>query len=102
MRERKPAWISRDWQRLNHEQEKVKCAALSMQRYDWEQGVVAQAFLEAGDHDTAILLAIEAAHRQDKYGRCAAIGESFSATDPCAIGEALIYEIGRASCRERV
>lgn len=76
---------------MNRLLEKVKCAALTMQRYDWEQGVVAQAFLEAGDHDTAILLAIEAAHRQDKYGRCAAIGDPFSATDPCAIGEALIY-----------
>lgn len=71
--------------------EKVKSAALSMQRYDWEQGVIAQAFLEAGDGETAILLAIEAAHRQDINGRCAAIGEPFSATDPCAIGEALIY-----------
>jgi hypothetical protein len=65
---------------MNRLLEKVKCAALTMQRYDWEQGVVAQAFLEAGDHDTAILLAIEAAHRQDKYGRCAAIG------DPCGHG----------------
>ena len=70
--------------------EKVKRAALSMQRYNWEQGVVAQALLEAGDVDTAILLAIEAAHRQDERGMCGAIGEPFSATDPCAIGEALI------------
>ena len=76
---------------MNRLLDKVKCAALTMQRYDWEQVVVAQAFLEAGDHDTAILLAIEAAHRQDKYGRCAAIGNPFSATDPCAIGEAFIY-----------
>lgn len=76
---------------MNSLLEKVKCAALTMQRYDWEQGVVAQAFLEAGDTDTAILLAIEAAHRQDTNGRCAAMGEPFSATDPCAIGEALIF-----------
>ena len=71
--------------------EKVKRAALSMQRYNWEQGVLAQAFLEAGENETAILLAIEAAHRQDERGRCAAIGPAFSATDPCAVGEALIY-----------
>jgi len=71
--------------------EKVKRAALSMQRYNWEQGVLAQAFLEAGEMETAILFAIEAAHRQDEMGRCAAIGPAFSATDPCAIGEALIY-----------
>ena len=76
---------------MNSMLEKVKRAALSMQRYDWEQGVIAQAFLEAGDSETAILLAIEAAHRQDINGRCAAIGEPFSATDPCTIGEALIY-----------
>ena len=45
---------------MNSLLEKVKCAALTMQRYDWEQGVVSQAFLEAGDTDTAILLAIVA------------------------------------------
>lgn len=71
--------------------EKVKRAALSMQRYNWEQGVLAQAFLESGEKETAILLAVEAAHRQDELGRCAAIGPAFSATDPCAVGEALIY-----------
>ena len=71
--------------------ERVKRAALSMQRYNWEQGVLAQAFLEAGEYETAILLAVEAAHRQDDMGRCAAIGPAFSATDPCAVGEALIY-----------
>ena len=61
--------------------EKVKRAALSMQRYNWEQGVLAQAFLEAGEMETAILFAIEAAHRQDEMGRCAAIGPAFSAHD---------------------
>lgn len=71
--------------------EKVKRAALSMQRYNWEQGVLAQAFLEFGEKEVAILLAVEAAHRQDELGRCAAIGPAFSATDPCAVGEALIY-----------
>jgi rhamnogalacturonyl hydrolase YesR len=71
--------------------EKVKRAALSMQRYNWEQGVLAQAFLESGGEEAAILLAVEAAHRQDELGRCAAIGPAFSATDPCAVGEALIY-----------
>ena len=71
--------------------ERVKRAALAMQRYNWEQGVVAQAFLEAGDTETAILLAMEAAHRQDELGRCAEIGQSTAATDPCAVGEALIF-----------
>ena len=76
---------------MNTVVEKVKRAALSMQRYNWEQGVLAQAFLESGEKETAILLAVEAAHRQDELGRCAAIGPAFSATDPCAVGEALIY-----------
>ena len=30
--------------------DRVKRALLAMQRYNWEQGVTAQAFLEAGDH----------------------------------------------------
>ena len=76
---------------MNTVVEKVKRAALSMQRYNWEQGVLAQAFLESGEKETAILLAVEAAHRQDELGRCAAIGPAFSATDPCAVGEALIH-----------
>ena len=71
--------------------QRVKNAALAMQRHNWEQGVLAQAFLEAGDADTAILLAVEAAHRQDERGRCAEIGHSGAATDPCAVGEALVF-----------
>ena len=34
--------------------ERVKRALLSMQRRDWEHGVAAQAFLEAGDKDIAV------------------------------------------------
>lgn len=70
--------------------EKVKRASLTMQRYSWEQGVIAQAFLEAGEKDTALLLAVEGANRQIADGRCAQIGEADAITDPCAIGEALI------------
>ncbi|MBP3657024.1 MAG: glycoside hydrolase family 88 protein [Clostridia bacterium] len=69
---------------------RVKRAALAMQRHNWEQGVLAQAFLEAGDEDIAILLALEAANRQQEDGRCAQIGGSTASTDPCAVGEALI------------
>ena len=71
--------------------DKVKQAALTMQRYSWEQGVLAQAFLEAGEARTAILMAKEAARRQIPDGRCAQIGEPCAVTDPCAIGEALIF-----------
>lgn len=69
----------------------VKQAVLAMQRYSWEQGVVAQAFLESGDAQTAILLAVEAANRQIPDGRCAQMGTVQAVTDPCAIGEALIF-----------
>ena len=70
---------------------KAKHAALAMQRYSWEQGVVAQAFLESGDTETAILLAVEGANRQIADGRCAQISDPGAVTDPCCIGEALIY-----------
>ena len=33
--------------------ERVKIATLGMQRYDWEQGTVGQAFLEMGELDLA-------------------------------------------------
>ncbi len=70
--------------------EKVKHAALAMQRHNWEQGVLAQAFLEAGDKETALLLALEGANRQSAEGRCCHIADSTASTDPCAVGEALI------------
>ena len=71
--------------------ENVRRATLAMQRYSWEQGVVAQAFLELGDKENAVMLALEGAHRQIADGRCAQIGEPCAVTDPCAVGEALIY-----------
>ena len=71
--------------------DRVKRALLAMQRYDWEQGVTAQAFLEAGDEAVAIALAIEGAHRQNADGRCCHIAESTAVTDPCAVGEALLF-----------
>lgn len=75
---------------MNSTLEKVKHAALCMQRHNWEQGVLAQAFLEAGDAQTALLLAVEGANRQNEEGRCCHIAGSTASTDPCAIGEALI------------
>lgn len=71
--------------------DRVKRALLSMQRYNWEQGVTAQAFLEAGDEDIAIALAMEGANRQSADGRCCHIANSDACTDPCAVGEALIF-----------
>ena len=71
--------------------DRVKRALLAMQRYNWEQGVTAQAFLEAGDDDIAIALAIEGANRQNADGRCCHIADSTAVTDPCAVGEALVF-----------
>ena len=56
--------------------DRVKRALLAMQRYNWEQGVTAQAFLEAGDHEIAIALALEGANRQNSDGRCCHIADS--------------------------
>ena len=42
----------------------AKLATLAMQRYSWEQGIVAQAFLEQGDRDVVIAMAKEAQNRQ--------------------------------------
>ena len=76
---------------MNDQQlEQVKRATLAMQRHNWEQGTVAQAFLEAGDTDIAVLMAVEAVNRQLPDGRCAMLGGGEAVTDPCAIGEALI------------
>lgn len=71
--------------------ETVKRATLAMQRLNWEQGTVAQAFLEAGDTDIAIMMAIEGVHRQIADGRCCQIGPAGAGTDPCVVGEALLY-----------
>jgi len=68
----------------------VKQASLAMQRFSWEQGTLAQAFLEAGDIQTAVQMAYEAVNRQTQDGRCAQMGCSEASTDACAIGEALL------------
>jgi len=70
--------------------ERVSQALLTMQRYSWEQGVAAQAFLELGETNTAIMLARDAVQRQDRDGRLACMHEREGATDPAANGEALI------------
>ena len=74
---------------------RVKRATLAFQRHDWEQGVVAQAFLEAGDLDLAVALAVTAAARQGADGRCAQLGVTPGITDPCSVGEALLLACQR-------
>lgn len=68
----------------------VSDALLTMQRYSWEQGVAAQAFLELGETDTAILLARDAVQRQSADGRLASLRDNEGVTDPAANGEAVL------------
>jgi unsaturated rhamnogalacturonyl hydrolase len=71
--------------------EKVKRAMLCMQRDAWEQGVAAQAMLESGERDLVILLAREAALRQDADGRLATISCWAGVTDAAANGQAVLW-----------
>jgi len=72
---------------------KVKLMALAMQRYPWEQGVVAQAFLECGDEEETICLAREAVHRQIADGRPAMMGAEVTVTDPVVTGEPMMFAL---------
>ena len=69
---------------------KVRNALLAMQRYSWEQGTAAQAFLESGDPEMVVLLAREAVVRQLADGRAAVLGNLTAVTDPASVGEALL------------
>ena len=68
----------------------VKSALLAMQRYSWEQGVAAQAFLESGDDDIVIQMCYDAINRQTPDGRLCNIGNQRAVTDPIAIVPALV------------
>ena len=71
--------------------DKAKHAALASQRHDWEHGTVAQALLESGEKELAVLFAREAVNRQAEDGRASHLGDEISETDPCSIGEALLF-----------
>jgi rhamnogalacturonyl hydrolase YesR len=73
---------------------KAKIALLAMQRHSWEQGTAMQAFLEQGDGEIVIAMAHEAVCRQIPDGRAAVIGIFNAVTDPCSVGEALLYACG--------
>lgn len=68
----------------------VKRALLSMQRYNWEQGVAAQAMLELGDVDETIALAYSAVYRQEE-GRFSVMGQYSPTTDAASVGEAVLF-----------
>ncbi|MGA2277880.1 MAG: glycoside hydrolase family 88 protein [Terracidiphilus sp.] len=66
---------------------KAKAAALAMQRRDWEQGILAQAMLEAGDRENVILLTTAAIVQRMPDGRLGVVN-SGSPTDPSMGGAA--------------
>lgn len=70
--------------------ERVKIATLGMQRFDWEQGTVAQAFLEMGEEDLAISFARGAILRQVD-GRFSVIKGNGPINDCSSIGEVVLF-----------
>jgi unsaturated rhamnogalacturonyl hydrolase len=66
---------------------KAAAAGLAMQRRDWEQGILAHAFLEAGDDENVILLTKAAIVQRVPDGRLAVVVEG-GPTDPAMGGEA--------------
>lgn len=75
---------------LNDRIERVKIATLGMQRYDWEQGIVAQAFLEMGEFDLAISFARGAIMRQEN-GRFSVLKGNGPINDCASIGEVVLF-----------
>lgn len=71
--------------------EKVKKAVLAMQRWPWEQGVVAQAFYEQRDIEMAVLMAREAVTNQYVDGRLGMKYERVPVTDAAANGEIVLW-----------
>jgi unsaturated rhamnogalacturonyl hydrolase len=76
--------------------EKVKRALLAMQRYSWEQGVTAQAYLEAGETEWVILFAKDAVVRSNPDGRLGIMGggdfgDLNKSDDPAVNGEPVLY-----------
>ena len=76
--------------------EKAAEAALSMQRHSWEQGILAQAFLDMGDRERVILMTKSAIVEKAADGRLAAIGGGV--TDP-AMGGAAYWRAGELTAR---
>ena len=66
---------------------KVISAMMARQRYPWEQGVCAQALLEAGRDELWIPMAFDAVKRMDADGRLAMVGGGSAVSDPASNGE---------------
>lgn len=74
--------------------QKVIRAMLAMERRAWEQGVAAQALLESGETDLAVLLAKDAVVNQLKDGRLGLNGDRIPVADPAANGEPVLFAAG--------
>jgi unsaturated rhamnogalacturonyl hydrolase len=70
--------------------DRVLVATIGMQRYNWEQGTVAQALLEMGEYDLVVSFARAAIMRQEK-GRFSVIGGNMPVNDCSSIGEAVLF-----------
>jgi unsaturated rhamnogalacturonyl hydrolase len=70
--------------------ERVLVATLGMQRFDWEQGTVAQALLEMGENDLVISFARAAIMRQVE-GRFSVIKGNGPINDCSSVGEAVLF-----------
>ncbi|MEV4636599.1 glycoside hydrolase family 88 protein [Actinoplanes sp. NPDC049548] len=68
----------------------VLTALLAMQRQSWEQGVAAQAALDLGHDDLALLLAEAAVVRQAPDGRLGDVDDEAGAVNGAACGEAVL------------
>ena len=78
-------------EKASEAQRRIKLAAsagLAMQRHDWEHGVLAQAFLEAGDDENVVRLTKAAIVQRVPDGRMAVMDRGGSPTDPTMGGEA--------------
>jgi unsaturated rhamnogalacturonyl hydrolase len=75
---------------LQNKIQRVLIAAIGMQRYDWEQGTVAQSLLEMGEYDLVVSFARAAIMRQVE-GRFSVIKGNMPITDCASIGEAVLF-----------
>ncbi|MFT3780972.1 MAG: glycoside hydrolase family 88 protein [Nibricoccus sp.] len=69
--------------------DRVRNAALSIQRKSWEQGVLAVAFMEEGREDLVVQMAKASLIFRSKEGVPAALGGA--PVDPLMLGEALVW-----------
>jgi unsaturated rhamnogalacturonyl hydrolase len=70
--------------------DRVLTATIGMQRFDWEQGTVAQALLEMGEYDLVVSFARAAIMRQTD-GRFSVIKGNGPINDCSSVGEAVLF-----------